>query len=70
LSEDTFIFKAQRYNGRATCVPLVAIHVADGFQVLPGTDSAEKWLEDSPAVGDGWIPFDPKCLLREIENCA
>jgi len=70
LDEDRFVFKAQKWNGKITCVPLVAIHVIKGFQVLPGTHSSEQWLDAVPQIDDQWTPFDAKELLKQIERCA
>lgn len=69
LSEDIFVFKAQKYNGKTTCVPLVAIHIVKGFQVLSGTNSTDKWLEDVSSINDQWLPFDAKTLLKKIGKC-
>jgi hypothetical protein len=70
LDEERFIFKAQKYNGKTTCVPLVAIHVSQGFQVLSETNSADQWLDAVPTLGDQWNPSDAKELLKKIERCA
>lgn len=68
LTEDAFVFKAHKYDGKTVNVPLVAIHLAKGFQVLPGTNSAEAWLDSAPPFDDHWIPFDAKELLERIER--
>lgn len=68
LNENIFVFKSQRYNGKTKCVPLVAIHVNKGFQVLPGTNTTDQWLDDAPTFDDQWTSFDTQELLKQIEK--
>jgi hypothetical protein len=70
LDEEVFVFKAQTYNGKTTCVPLVAIHVSSGFQLLPGTNTTDRWIDEASAVSENWTPFDTKTLLRMIGSSA
>jgi hypothetical protein len=70
IDDESFVFKAQKYNGKTTCIPLVAIHVTKGFQVIPGTNTAEKWFGAEERVSDNWTQFDPRVLLMQIERSA
>ena len=66
LNESIFVFKSQWYNGENLCLPLVAIHVNKGFQVLAGTNTAEQWLDDFPMFDGQWTPFGIQKLLKQI----
>jgi len=68
LSDDIFIYKSQRYNGKSTCIPVVAIHILHGFQVIEGTNSAEKWLDDIPNIENNWIKFKTKKMFKIIKK--
>jgi len=70
LSEEVFVFKSQKHNGRTICVPAVVVHMQKGFQVLEGTNSAEQWLEPIPQLSDAWHEFSPTALNAELERCA
>ena len=69
VTDETFIFKAQHYDGEKRHLPLVAMNVTQGFAVLPGTNS----LDSRPAsfnTFDG--PFEPisgENLLTAIRLC-
>ena len=51
-------------------VPLVAIHVRKRFQVVPGTNSIDSWLEQAEHLADEWERFSTRKLLHRIDQCA
>lgn len=66
LDEETFVFKAWKRKGNKGCIPLVAIHVTKGFQILP--DTSDKWIDKSPPLGDNWTPCGFSRLSRAIRK--
>src|SRR5438034_1327158 len=41
LDDETFVFKAQQYDGKRLHLPLVVVRIGKGFAVLPGTSNGE-----------------------------
>ena len=68
INNEVFIFKVQRYNGERTYVPLVAIHIKHGFQVIPDTNITDKWVDDYQKIENHWIDFDTNKLFKNIEK--
>jgi hypothetical protein len=68
LNDEIFICKAHRYDRKTLSVPLVAIHVHQGFQVLPETNIFDFWFDDIEKVDGEFQPFDEIELTKEIEK--
>jgi hypothetical protein len=68
LNDEVFICKANRYNDNTLYVPLVAIHVHRGFQVIPETNMLALWFDDIEKVDSEFQLFDELELAKEIEK--
>jgi hypothetical protein len=43
LNDEAFVFKAQAGSGRKVHLPLVIVHISEGFALVPNTDNLESW---------------------------
>ena len=68
LDDETFVFKAQQYDGKRLHLPLVAIRIGKGFSVLPGTSNGESRPSEVRAAPASYAPASAEALLRAI--CA
>lgn len=66
LDDETFVFKAQRYDGKRLHLPLVAIRIGRGFAVLPGTDNDRSRPFDVTSIPEQFEPNEAGALLRAL----
>jgi len=66
LDDETFVFKAQLYDGKHLHLPLVAIRIGSGFAVLPGTSNDRSRPCDITSIPEPFEPNEAGALLRAI----
>jgi hypothetical protein len=68
LDDNSFVFKAQKYYGKSTYVPLVIVHVDKGFAVLPGSNDTNKWLDEILEYDGIYQSYDEQSLIEAVVN--
>lgn len=66
LDDETFVFKAQRYDGSRLHLPLVAIRIGQGFSVVPGSKKVDSRPSDLTSPPDSYEPTSATALLAAI----
>jgi hypothetical protein len=68
LDDETFAFKAQRYDGKRLHLPLVVIRIGSGFTVLPGTSHGRSRPFDITFVPAQFELYEARSLLHAINT--
>ncbi len=68
ISEEAFVFKAQKYAGNSVHVPLVVIDLAKGYCVLPGSNEPDLWLPERLPESLSFKKYNERKLLEQVSN--
>ncbi|MFW5731799.1 MAG: hypothetical protein ACOCZU_01185 [Planctomycetota bacterium] len=69
LNESVLLFKAQKHHEGTIHVPLVVMHVAKGFYVVPETDSAQITVDSVTCFrGAKWSAFSDRVLAEDVSR--
>lgn len=68
LNDESFIFKAQKYDNKSVHVPLVIINVSKGFMVLNGSSLFDKWFDGIMDYDGTYLGYDEQALIRSVIN--
>jgi hypothetical protein len=68
--DDLFVFKLQFFDGKAKRIPLVAIHLARGFAVVPNSNTTDVWIDAAIPSSLPFTPFSPENLRDEALRCS
>jgi hypothetical protein len=68
ISDQTFVFKAQHWDGFRLHLPLVAVKIGHGTAVLSGTNNADSRPTDELQIPTEFFHLNPTELLRAISD--
>jgi len=68
FSNDVFVFKSQHYANNSIRVPLVAIHIDQGYSVLPDSNETDIWLPENMPSNIAFKKYNEADLIKEICN--
>jgi hypothetical protein len=66
LDDETFVFKAQQYDGSRLHLPLVVAHVLQGFAILPDTNNGNSRPSDVTNVPLKFTEMSAEALINAI----
>jgi len=70
LGEEVFVFKAHYSDGRHLHLPLVAIHLQQGFHVLPKTNNTDSRPSDMTSPPSTFTRLSATALADAIRRCV
>ncbi len=65
-NEETFVFKAQNYDGKILHMPLVSVNVSTGCAVIPGTNNQDSRPSEAGDLKLQYEDLSGKKLLQRI----
>lgn len=66
VDDETFVFKAQQYDGKRLHLPLVVVRFGEGFSVLPGTSIGESRPNEVTVAPSNFKAANTSAMLRAI----
>ena len=57
LSDEHFVFKLQHFDGKVKRIPLIAVHLREGFAVGPHSNTTDTWVDARIPIPLSFTPF-------------